>query len=186
MTKAFTLLEINLAMLVMAGGVLSMVSLYSLGYRENLQSREDMEAAALADKNLNALATMLSSTNLTWSQWKAIGTRPSGGEETEGWDAYYDVNMRDDDSTVVGGRGKTDDPNTTAQGVFSAVPDVDGTGFRFDPGHLKCGLVLVQQGSTCSFSFRGGRRAGTLMAQPLYYTEVFFQGKGGAPQGGGK
>lgn len=177
MRKAFTLMEVNLAMLVMAGGILGMVSLYSLGYRENLQSREDMEAAALADKNLNALATMLSSTNLTWSQWCSIGTRPAGGEDNEGWDAYCDVDMRDDGTKQTGGRGLTGSPNPTAQGVFSAVPDVDGTGAAFDPGHLECGLVLVQQGGTCSISFRGARRAGSLMGQPLYYTEVFFQGK---------
>lgn len=179
MRKAFTLMEVNLAMLIMAGGILSMVSLYSLGYRENLQSREDMEAAALADKNMNALATMLSSTNLTWSQWTAIGTLPAGNEDTEGWGAYYDVNEVDTKSTAKknGGRGYTGSPNGTAGDVFAKVPDVDGTGFSFDSGNLECGLVVRQLGARCSISFRGARRAGSLMAQPMYYTEVFFQGK---------
>ena len=35
---AFTLIEVNLAMFVMAVGTLGLVSLYSLGYRENQQS----------------------------------------------------------------------------------------------------------------------------------------------------
>ena len=39
--KAFTLMEVNLAILIMAGGVLSVVSLFALGYRENRQSREE-------------------------------------------------------------------------------------------------------------------------------------------------
>ena len=47
MKKAFTLMEVNLAILVMAGGILSIVGLYSLGFRENKQSGEDV-ASALA------------------------------------------------------------------------------------------------------------------------------------------
>ena len=47
--RGFTLVEVNLAVFIMAGGILAMISLYSLGYRENRQSREDVAAAALAD-----------------------------------------------------------------------------------------------------------------------------------------
>ena len=42
---AFTLIEVNLAMLIMAGGILSVVGLYALGFRENRQGREDVAAA---------------------------------------------------------------------------------------------------------------------------------------------
>ena len=47
--RGFTLIEVNLAMFVMAVGTLGLVSLYSLGYRENQQSNEDVQAAAVAD-----------------------------------------------------------------------------------------------------------------------------------------
>ena len=47
--RAFTLIEVNLAIFIMAGGVLAMISLYSLGFRESRQSREDVAAAALAE-----------------------------------------------------------------------------------------------------------------------------------------
>ena len=49
MRRAFTLIEVNLAILIMAGGILAMVSLFSFGYRENSQSREDVAGAAMAD-----------------------------------------------------------------------------------------------------------------------------------------
>ena len=49
MRKAFTLMEVNLAIMIMAGGILSVLGLYSLGYRENRQSREDVAAAAYAE-----------------------------------------------------------------------------------------------------------------------------------------
>ena len=46
--RAFTLIEVNLAIFIMAGGVLAMISLYSCGFRESRQSREDVASAALA------------------------------------------------------------------------------------------------------------------------------------------
>jgi hypothetical protein len=70
--KAFTLIEVNLAIFIMAGGVLAMISLYSLGFRESRQSREDVAASAMADAILNPLVVALSSRDLTWSQWKSL------------------------------------------------------------------------------------------------------------------
>ena len=43
--RAFTLIEVNLAIFIMAGGVLAMISLYSFGFRESRQSREDVASA---------------------------------------------------------------------------------------------------------------------------------------------
>ena len=39
MKKAFTLIEVNLAIMVMAVGVLGIISLYAFGFREERQSR---------------------------------------------------------------------------------------------------------------------------------------------------
>ena len=60
MKRAFTLIEVNLAMLIMAGGILSIVGLYSLGFRENRQSTEDVAGAAYADAVLSPLVMALS------------------------------------------------------------------------------------------------------------------------------
>ena len=178
MKKAFTLMEVNLAVMVMAFGVLGLVSLYSLGYRENSQSREDVEAAALADRNLNALVTMLSSTNMSWSAWSSIGTLPAGGERRSGWMAYFNVNRSDygnlDDT------GADPNPNNKARSAFDAVKGkcsgCEGASVSFDPGHLNCGLVVYQDGPRCAIAFRAARRPASLIYQPLYYTEVYFQG----------
>ena len=48
----FTLMEVNLAIFIMATGVLAMVSLYPLGYRENQQSRDDVWAASEAESSI--------------------------------------------------------------------------------------------------------------------------------------
>ncbi len=180
MKKAFTLMEVNLAILVMAFGVLGLVSLYSLGYRESSQSREDVEAAALADRTLNALATMLSSTNMTWSQWNSIGTLPSGGNRGSGWLKYFNPYARSDGSGQDA-TGAISKPNDEAKDVFDAVKGkcsgCDGTDVSFDPGNLECGLVVYQAGAKCGIAFRASRRPGSLIYQPLYFTEVCFQGE---------
>ena len=57
--RGFTLMEVNLAIFIMATGVLAMVSLYPLGYRENQQSRDDVWAACEADRIFNQLHAAL-------------------------------------------------------------------------------------------------------------------------------
>ena len=69
----FTLVEVNLAIFVMAVGVLSMCALYAFGYRENRQSEEDVFATAYADSYLAPLVAGLSSPQLDWDAWKQIG-----------------------------------------------------------------------------------------------------------------
>ena len=64
MKKAFTLIEVNLAMLIMAGGILSIVGLYAFGFRENRHSREDVAATTLADSIISPLVMAISATNL--------------------------------------------------------------------------------------------------------------------------
>ena len=85
MKKAFTLIEVNLAMLIMAGGILSIVGLYAFGFRENRQSREDVAATALADSVMSPLVMALSATNATWSSFRRIGNYPSD----YGWSDYF-------------------------------------------------------------------------------------------------
>ena len=45
---AFTLMEVNLAIFIMAVGVLAMTSLYPLGFREGVMSLSDVTAAQTA------------------------------------------------------------------------------------------------------------------------------------------
>ena len=86
MRRAFTLIEVNLAMLIMAGGILAMVSLYSLGYRENSQSREDVAGAALADAVMSPIVMAASATNLKWSVFSNLNSDPNNG-----WAGYLNT-----------------------------------------------------------------------------------------------
>ena len=153
MRKAFTLMEVNLAVMVMAFGVLGLISLYSLGYRESSQSREDVEAAALAERNMNALATMLSSTNMSWTAWSSIGTLPAGGERNSGWMAYFNVNRSDYGNQDSSGA----DSNPSAKAQEVCVRDCQGQVFWLRGDRCRL-LHRASQVRTCRLSGRASLR----------------------------
>ena len=176
MKKAFTLIEVNLAMLIMAGGILAVVGLYSFGFRENRQSREDVAATALADSVISPLVMAISSTNLKWSVFRQERNFPS----EYGWKDYFN-----NDGVI------TQDPQSRAESVFSstmswisgaaegpinvdtAFPSaaMSGTG-------MSCGLVVQHEkdSAVVRIAFRATKLPGALLSMPLFYTEVRFQG----------
>lgn len=175
MKKAFTLIEVNLAILVMAGGILSIVGLYSLGFRENRQSSEDVASAAYADAVISPLVMAISATNLKWSVFKDMPSYP--GED--GWRQYFD-----NDGLV------TDDPTDKAKGVFNSVMEkmrgaaegsleVNAEWPDSASGNLKAGLVVLhdeRSPAIVKIAFRAPKQSAMLLSSPLYYTEVRFQG----------
>lgn len=208
MKRGFSLVEVCLAMMIMGTGVLSMISLYSFGFRENRQSNEDMAEAAFADAVLNPLVAALSSTNITWSSWKAIDLDSvqssrdgqSYMKPKDGWRAYVrpvkdegeDENSSDDDEYIAVVNG---DPSSRARTAYNAIADKikgDLGGGPIEDG-LKS-LLTVPSSSELTWAMVISKdhpdspvialalrivrknRVQTLMSQPLYYTEVHFQG----------
>ena len=176
----FTLVEVNLAMFIMAVGTLGLVSLYSFGYRENQQSNEDVRAAAIAQMNMNAMVAALSSTNMTWSAWRAIGTHP-----VNGWGTYAGDGTGSQTSGIGENDGTTratplSDPNSEARAAFQAVMGAAGARGSFDAQNMYVAIVVAPDDAACprrySVAVRCGSRTGSLVYQPLYYTEVAFQG----------
>ena len=175
MRKAFTLIEVNLAMMIMAGGVLSIVGLYAFGFRENRQSREDVTAAAFADAVMSPLAMMIGSTNVTWSSFQRECYYPS----QEGWGAYFD------ESTGL----VKQDPEGKAESAFDKVKSWVGvTGddsMNFPstarPNNMSCGIVVMhpKDSAVATIGFRAvpTDKPGMLLAMPLFFTEVRFQGR---------
>ena len=190
MRQAFTLMEVNLAIFIMATGVLGMVSLYSLGFRESRQSEEDVASAGLADAFFAPLVAGLSATNMTWSGWcQAVpnvnsdtcnGIAPQRGGENQGWAAYVRKIDADSDGTY---EAFSVDPGwkSLADGVFSKIVGQAPAEYRGSLPSVSAdycyGLVATRRGSTISLAFRASRRREALMSQPVYYTEVHFQGR---------
>ncbi|MBQ3289054.1 MAG: hypothetical protein IJH50_06550 [Kiritimatiellae bacterium] len=186
MRQAFTLMEVNLAIFIMATGVLGMVSLYSLGFRESRQSEEDVASAGLADAFFAPLVAGLSATNMTWSGWcNAVpqvdnsygcnGLAPNGG-----WVAYVSKLDSDNDGRYESYRVASG-CNSLARQVFDRIvgeapAEYKGSFPAVSSGYYY-GLVATRKGSAISLAFRASRRREALMSQPVYYTEVHFQGR---------
>jgi Tfp pilus assembly protein PilV len=65
-------MEVNMAVFVMAIGILGMVALFPLGLREGVQARADLKQSMFADHALNQLVAILSQTNMTWQVWEDL------------------------------------------------------------------------------------------------------------------
>ena len=166
-------MEVNLAMLIIAGGVLSVLGLYSLGYREAAQSRDDVASAAYADAVMSPLVMALSATNVTWDSFRKLENYPSDN----GWGAY-----------LQGGEAVSD-PESKARSAFNDVKSkLKFQGSSYLPeyrwpssqaaGGLKGGLVILHEEDSAivKIGFRATKKPSELLAMPLYYTEVKFQG----------
>ena len=195
--RAFTLIEVNLAMLVMAGGVLSMVSLYAFGFRESRQSREDVAGAVVAESILNALETALSSRKLTWSEWKRFGDNKSVDGNyniriwpAEGWKDYLSQGVNGGyrvTKSTIGNKaeqvfGKLITSNGKAVQDNGTEVSVPAWGDIVRKEDVSVALVASRESELSPVITLAVRvvRAGqerTLFAQPIYFTEVHFQGE---------
>ncbi len=190
--KAFTLMEVNLAIFIMAVGLLAMVALYPLAYRESRQSKDDVKAAAAADCVLNMLTGALSSRNIKWNDWvdgieRAYDLTKKGRALEGGWLSYCD-NVKDTYAPK-----KRAQINAQAKQVFSALAAINRDHSMSWPvdNEFACaivaqwgqipvydgdGLRMEDDRSRVAISLRMTRRAGDLLAQPVFYTEIHFQG----------
>lgn len=181
---AFTLMEVNLAILIMAVGVLTMTSLYPLGFRESEAAQDDVRAAVVADEVLGKLSAALSSRNITWRQWsdaaKAAVEESNKGGRGNAWMSYFDGNYRIRKNSSSHAKSVFDAlarACSVATKVPTWTPDSKFThGLVVQWGKRIINGLDVDDHSRVSISFRMSRRRGALMAAPIYYTEVHFQG----------
>lgn len=170
MKRAFTLIEVTLALGILAGGILTVVGLYGLGYRESNQSREDVAAAAVADYVLSQLV----SATVATTNWTPFATSLGNYPENK-WEAYLNTG-----TGLISGN-----PTAKASGAFNDYMRALGaTGtYKFpDEGfasmNLKYGLVILHDRNSpvVRFAFRATRQPQLLMSAPLFYTEARYQG----------
>ena len=184
-SDGFTLVEVCLAIAVMAVGVLSMCGLYALGYRENRQSVEDVAAAGYADAYLAPLVQGLSATNMTWTEWCQIGENPEYGNmrsmgvadavlPKDGWLGYVQQVGTSMDYRIKG------NPRSTADAQFQQIVARVPAPYRGSnpsvPNDYQYALVATRCGAVIQLAFRAARRKETLMSQPTFVAEVHFQG----------
>ena len=110
-TFGFSLIEVNMAVFVMAVGIIAMAALYPLGLRESIQSTADLKQSMFADLVLGAAVAAASNSNMTWAAFQNEVALANG-------------------STAVGQTAKTKPPVDVqravdrAVGIFNADADV--------------------------------------------------------------
>lgn len=72
----FTLMEVNVALLLLAIGLLGLLSLFPVGLRQSSQASSDTAQAAFASGVLNAIRAN-ASTVTDWSAWSNTATFPA-------------------------------------------------------------------------------------------------------------
>ena len=196
--RGFTLMEVNLAIFIMAVGLLAMVALYPLAYRESRQSKDDVKAAAAADCVLNTLTAALSSRNIEWKDWvdgidEAYGKTDKGKHLKGGWLAYCDEVRDSNTHQATFAPKKHSQINSLAKQVFGALAGINREHKPSWPvdDELACAIVvqwgqmpvfdgdgmqMMDDRSRVTISLRITRRVGDLLGQPVFYTEVHFQG----------
>jgi hypothetical protein len=153
----FSLLEVNMAIFVMAIGVLSIVMLYPLGLRESTQGAADLKQAMFADYILNQAVALASQTNITWSEW-------SGAPRVQG-------------ATISDLSGKV-------PGFIKNKLDTSGYPKMRRDVHFKIGCCLVPGASEriMGIMVQSTDQVKTVTDfnqvtnNPIYYAEALFQG----------
>ena len=153
----FSLIEINIAVFVMALGVLSMVVLYPLGLRESTQGSADLKQSMFADYVLNQAVAAASQTNITWSQWKSV-PRLGGAR----------VNLNSSVPSFIRSKLDLDD-----------WPDMrEGTHFRIAcclvPGASDRIMGIMVQSTDLTKNITSYDQ---FTNNPVYYAEALFQGR---------
>ena len=175
MRRAFTLIEVNLAIMVMAVGVLGIISLYAFGFREERQSREDVASAAYADAVMGPLVTALTATNVKWSAFRKLASYPGN----DGWGHYFQNRSTGkvvSGSTMNGLASSAYSSTISALGIGGGVPS--GIPISSERAGLLPALVVMHKENSAivGIAFRATDKANLLFAAPLYYTEARFQG----------
>lgn len=166
--RGFTLMEIMLAISIMSLGILSIISLFAFGYRETSQSNEDVASAAYADAVISQIAMAIGQTNLSWSTF----SRHQGQTSESGWEFYLEPDGRV--KRGIDGIAKQEYAKWTSQ-LQPSWPNAWPAGAA---GDMKAALVVQHEAGSpiVKIGFRATKTEQTLMSQPLYYTEVRFQG----------
>ena len=174
----FSLIEVNMAIFVMATGVLAVAVLYPMGLRESIQSQSDFKQVMFADYVLNVATAAACSTNVTWTEWQA-------------WANNCNMAGKGDTGTLDNMNNLTSVPQFIKT---SLVPAIDRySSFQTPSPHILdetyavyCVLVpsfsdqimgiMVRSldGDTSEMSIK--ERKNRLESQPLYYAEARFQG----------
>ena len=184
--NGFTLIEVNMAIFVMATAVLAAAMLFPMGLRESILSQSDFKQVMFADYVLNIAVATACSTNVSWQEWR------NWIEDQDGWH----MKGRSKDYKMTGLNNYGSVPLFMRNKLDNAIKEYSNfqhNGPRTSPHILDetyavyCVLVpgfsdqimgiMVQSLEMDTRNMKDGEKRRRLEMQPMYYAEARFQGK---------
>ena len=184
--RGFSLIEVNMAVYVMATGVLAAAMLYPMGLRESIQSQSDFKQVMFADYVLNIAVAAACSPDVSWTDWKA-------------WAQDHHMAGRGVDGRMTGMNKFGSVPDQTPQFIREALEkainkysEFQNKGERTSPHKMDetyavycvvvpgfsdqiMGIMVRSLDGDTSKMSRDERKR-RLESQPVYYAEARFQG----------
>jgi Tfp pilus assembly protein PilV len=174
--SGFSLIEVNMAVFVLAIGVLSMAVLYPLGLRESIQSQADLKQSMFADYILNVAVSAGCSTNLNWSEWNTwAGTYNMAGSA-----AGTELNIGNSVPNFVG---------TAVNAAVNQYNSSQLSGFQHTVNQTFAIYCVMAQGPSArvmgilvrsldvdTSKMSTSEKVKRLESQPSYYAEARFMG----------
>lgn len=175
--SGFSLIEVNMAVFVLAIGILSMAVLFPLGLRESMQSQADLKQSMFADYILNVAISAASSTNVSWkTEWSP-------------WAATYDMTGSDAGVEMNIGESIPDFMKNVIDNAVSRYNSSQLSGFQHTRNQtfaMYCVLaqspsrrimgVMVRSLDMDTSKMSATEKITRLEKQPIYYGEARFQG----------
>ncbi|MBO7655535.1 MAG: hypothetical protein J6U40_11510 [Kiritimatiellae bacterium] len=159
----FSLVEVNMAVFVMAIGILGMIALYPLGLRESMQSTADLKQSSTADYLLNQVVAIASMTNFPWSQWNSMPEYEIGA-----WTLELENSVPD----FIRSRMMSISKEGKRQGSFSYNNSKFKIGCFKQAGRSDRIMGIVVQ----STESKNAENYNQYSNNPVYFAEAFFQG----------
>ncbi len=172
----FSLMEVNMAVFVMAVGIMALVGLFPLGLRESYQGKADLQQSMFADYALNELVAALSQSDLTWQEWQSMGatTYPDAFTAPDGKTKWDKVNFP---SCV---QRKLSLPGLTSADGNACLWTVAGDGMQAKHHRIFFDFVAGSSARLMGISVRStdidAANYYSYTNNALYYAEVMFQG----------
>lgn len=161
----FSLIEVNMAIFIVAVGIMSMVVLYPLGLRESTQGAADLKQAMFADDVLNQIVALASQTNITWTSWKNMHKVDDFPNIVDGSDQYLPNLQTTEGASVFS--------NLKIPGNWENMDGLYKVACCLVPGASdKIMGVMVQS----SDLVKTVSKYSQFSNNPTYYAEVMFQG----------
>lgn len=167
--SGFSLIEVNMAVFVLAIGVLSMAVLYPLGLRESVQSQADLKQSMFADYVLNVAVAAACNPNVTRAQWDA--TFQVTGEEGSSLGMTEDSNH-----FVIKAVKKAVDDNYRGFKEGHQLYETYAVYCTRAPGADRIMSIMVRSLDMDTSNMDTKEKRRRLAAQPFYYAEAWFQG----------